>query len=97
LLKDYLERYPQLYVDLSVRDAHIAPDGELKPEWEDLLVEYANRFLIGVDTYRTQRWLEYQKAAQQIRGWLAQLPEEVAVQLAVTNATRLFKIAPDSD
>lgn len=94
LLRDYLARYPQLHLDLSVRDERIAPDGELLPEWEELLLEYPDRFLVGVDTYRTERWGEYDRVATQIRGWLEDLPGDVAVAVARQNAIRLFGPPP---
>ena len=93
LLRDYLQRYPNLYVDLSVREELIAPDGELLPEWEWLLSEYSERFLVGVDTYRTSRWEQYPVVAGRIRNWLDQLPVEAASAIASGNGRRLFKPA----
>jgi predicted TIM-barrel fold metal-dependent hydrolase len=94
LLADYLARYPGLYVDLSVRDERIAPGGDLQPEWENLLLEHSDRFMAGVDTYRTARWGDYGRVASLIRGWLAQLPDEVASQIAFGNAVRVLKMTP---
>ena len=90
LIRDYLERYPGLYVDLSVRNARIAPDGLLAPEWTPLLLEHAGRFLVGVDTFSTRRWQQFDEVAQDIRRWLAQLPEDVAERIANRNAEALF-------
>jgi predicted TIM-barrel fold metal-dependent hydrolase len=90
LLRDYLQRYPRLHVDLSVRDARVAPGGELDAEWELLLLEYPQRFLVGVDTYRTERWGRFEEVAQTIRDWLAQLPVDVAQLIAQGNGERLF-------
>lgn len=90
LLRDYLERHPSLHLDLSVRDARIAPGGELDPAWENLLLEFPDRFLVGVDTYWTGRWFEAETVADEMRNWLAQLPDEVARAIAWDNATRLF-------
>ena len=90
LLRDYLDRYPRLLIDLSMRDARIAPEGELDPDWERLLWEYPDRFMVGVDTYSVARWDEYAEAAARIRQWLAQLPEAVATRIAYRNAARLF-------
>jgi predicted TIM-barrel fold metal-dependent hydrolase len=91
LLRDYLRRYPNLYIDLSVRDDLIAPDGKLDSQWEELLVEYSDRFMVGVDTYSPKRWSEFDSVVQQIRGWLVQLPKDVAQDLAYRNANRLWK------
>lgn len=95
LLRDYLERYPGLHIDLSVRDQRIAPGGQLRPDWELLLLEYPDRFLVGVDTYRTARWKNYSYVARQIRKWLQQLPEEVAESIAYRNGVKLFASETD--
>lgn len=90
LLRDYLRRYPNLYLDLSVRDQRIAPFGQLDPQWELLFFEYPDRFLVGVDTYRTSRWDHFGDVVGLIRGWLGELPDDVARSLAYDNAARLF-------
>jgi hypothetical protein len=90
LLRDYLQRYPGLYVDLSVRDQRVAPNGQLDPRWELLLMEHSERFMVGVDTYRTDRWQAFAEVVGEIRNWLGQLPEEVSDAIAYGNAARLF-------
>lgn len=90
LLSDYLRRYPRLYVDLSVRDERIAPDGRLDPVWETVLLDHGDRFLVGVDTYRPERWQDMGRVTGLMRGWLAQLPDSVAAQIARGNAERLL-------
>lgn len=90
LLRDYLDRYPRLHVDLSVRDERIAPDGNLATDWAWLLIEYKDRFLVGVDTYRAARWDDYGVVVTQIRHWLEQLPTDVAESISRRNAERLF-------
>jgi hypothetical protein len=95
LLRDYLQRYPGLYIDLSVRDQRVAPNGEIDPEWELLLMELPERFMVGVDTYRADRWRSFPEVVGQIRNWLDQLPEEVADSIAYRNAARLFELSID--
>lgn len=90
LLRDYLERYPNLYVDLSMRDERVALAGRLDPEWELLLIEYAERFMIGVDTFSTGRWESFDAAASGIRAWLDQLPPETARRIGLENAARVW-------
>jgi hypothetical protein len=92
LLRDYLERHPRLYADLSMRDDRIAPEGMLAPDWELLLLEHAGRFLVGVDTFSTRRWREFDRVAGDIRHWLVQLPAEVAERIAYRNAESLFPV-----
>jgi hypothetical protein len=94
LLRDYLRRYPRLYVDLSVRDDRIAPGGKLDHQWENLLWEFPDRFLTGVDTFSSQRWEQYDLTAARIRNWLEQLPQDVSAKIAYRNAESLFKPAP---
>jgi len=90
LLDDYLQRYRRLYVDLSIRDDRIAPDGKLADRWYNLFLQHPERFLVGVDTYSTQRWRKYNQAAKMMRHWLSQLPADIANQLAHDNAAQLF-------
>ena len=90
LIADYLQRYPALYVDLSVRDERIAPNGQISDEWYELFIRFPNRFMVGVDTYSLSRWNNFDAAVATIRNWLAQLPDEVAKQLAYGNAATLF-------
>ena len=100
ILRDYLGRYPRLYIDLSVREARIAPQGKLDPDWEALLWEYPERFLAGVDTFSTARWDDYAGVAARIRGWLAQLPDPIAAQIGHRNAQRLYgtgTVSPQAD
>ena len=91
LLRDYLARYPNLYIDLSVRDERVAPSGAIDPEWELLLMELSDRFMVGVDTYRTERWGRYPEVVKQIRNWLEQLPEEVSSAIGYRNGERIFE------
>jgi hypothetical protein len=93
LIRDYLQRYPALHADLSVRGERIAPGGLLDPAWTPLLLEFSDRLLIGVDTYSTRRWQQFDRVAGGIRDWLAQLPGEVAERIAHTNAASLFATA----
>jgi predicted TIM-barrel fold metal-dependent hydrolase len=94
LLRDYLQRYPHLYVDLSVRDDLLAPGGKLDAEWENLLWEFPDRFLTGVDTFSAERWGEYHVIAARIRNWLAQLPQDVSAKVAYRNAESVFSSVP---
>lgn len=90
LIRDYLQRYPNLHADLSMRSERLNADGFMPPEWQDLLVEYADRFLVGADTFSAGRWAEFDGHVQEIRRWLGQLPPEIADRIASGNARRLF-------
>jgi predicted TIM-barrel fold metal-dependent hydrolase len=91
LIADYLERYPALYIDLSMRDERIAPGGQITDDWYELIVTYPDRFMIGVDTYSTARWHEFSDATTKIRHWISQLPPDVAGMLTFKNADRVYR------
>ncbi len=94
-IADMLERYPTLMAELSVRQRHIAPAGRLDPHWRALFLRYPQQFMIGVDTARAARWASYVQLLAEHRRWLAQLPPEVAANIAHGNAQRYFRF-PDS-
>lgn len=90
LVADYLKRYPNLSIDVSMRDRRIAPEGVIDDDWYELFVTFPGRFMIGVDTFSTTRWRNINPAVETIRHWLVQLPDEVALQLAYNNAARFY-------
>ena len=90
LVSDYLRRYPNLSIDVAMRDERIAPDGIISDDWYELFVTYPDRFMIGVDTYSIERWQMFDSAVGTILNWLAQLPDDIAVQLAFTNAAKFY-------
>jgi hypothetical protein len=83
-----LGRHPALWADLSYRD--VAPGGTLDPAWKALFLKYPDRFIYGSDTWIPPRWEEVVLLARQARGWLAQLPADVAENIAWRNAERMF-------
>ena len=102
-----LNACPNLWVDLSARDPwrHVArqidQDGVLKPEWRELVVAHADRFMIGSDTVwpvdRLNPWDEPDTGWQELhrfiefhRGWLAALPKDVARKIRLDNAVEFF-------
>lgn len=91
LLRDYLARYPNLYIDLSMRNERIAPDNQLDSEWENLFMEFPDRFMTGVDTFSTRRWHDYSHYAGQTRGWLEQLPDEISRQIRIENTRQVYQ------
>ena len=83
------DRHKNLWIDISIREYEIAPNEKL-PEWEKLFLEYADRITIGSDTWINAQWDNYEAIIAFDRNWLAQLPDEVARQIAFENAKRLF-------
>jgi predicted TIM-barrel fold metal-dependent hydrolase len=90
-LERYLNRYPALWGELSFRYGITDGTGRLTPEFRRLFEKYPDRFLIGSDTWVTERWDGYAQIIAGYRGWLAQLPRDVAERIAYGNAERLFR------
>lgn len=84
------DRYKNLWVDISIRENDIAPGGVLSPEWKALFLKHPDRITVGSDTWVNSRWQEYEEIIKFDRGWLAQLPSDVARKIAYDNAGRLF-------
>ena len=51
-----LDRYPNLSVDLAIRNGDVAPGGVLDPGWRAVFLRHPDRFLAGTDTWVTSRW-----------------------------------------
>ena len=85
-----LDRYPNLWAELSYRAVHIMPGDDLDPEWKALLIRHAGRFTIGSDTWEVDRWHGYQGLMDEHREWLGLLPSGVAGKIAYGNAVTLF-------
>ena len=86
-----LNRYPNLWAELSYRAQDIMPGGEIDPGWRKVLVRHADRLMIGTDTWAVDRWHEYWGLIGEHRRWLAKLPPEVAEKIAHKNAERLLQ------
>ena len=84
-----LARAPNLWVELALR-SDVAPGGTLDPAWRAVFVRYPDRFMVGTDTWVTSRWESLREGMDQIQRWLAQLPRDVAEQIAYRNGERLF-------
>lgn len=91
-LRDLLVKHPHLYIELSFRQG-MTEDGTLAAVWYELLTDFPARFLVGTDTYTPGRWAELPELAAEARGWLRQLPGDVAQDIAFGNAARLFPAA----
>ncbi len=88
-LERVLERYPTVLLELSYR-ADITTAGRLTPAWRKLLLRFPDRFLIGSDTWTNERWERYGEIVAGYRGWLEELPPDVADALAWRNAQTRF-------
>jgi predicted TIM-barrel fold metal-dependent hydrolase len=93
-LEPMLTRHPKLWIDTSVRDERIAPDGRLLPEWRALFERHPDRFVVAVDSFSTNRWRRYGEVVEAIRAWTAGLPPALRDRLLHDNAARLFEAFP---
>lgn len=93
-----LDSYPLLMGELSYRPGLSCADGQgvgrLCPEWRALLLKYPGRFMVGSDTWINPRWQSYDEIMQAYRGWLGELPLEVARRIAWENGAALFGLKP---
>ncbi|WP_035603724.1 amidohydrolase family protein [Hylemonella gracilis] len=95
-----MEKYPGLMGELSYRPGLVcsATRGErggaqLCAPWRDLLLKFPDRFLIGSDTWINARWDSYGELMRDYRGWLADLPPDVARRIAWGNGAALFQLS----
>ncbi len=91
-LGELLARYPKLLIELSFRN-DIAPGGTLTDDWRQLFMTHPDRILVGMDTYIASRWAELNDLVNETRGWLAQLPVDVASRIAFQNAAELVGVS----
>jgi len=89
-LRELLDEYPMLYIELSLREGMLDDEQQLTPQWKKFLVNYRQRFLVGMDTYKPSRWADLPEIAAETRHWLEQLPETVAADISRNNLDRLF-------
>ncbi len=90
VVAEMFDRFENLWVDISIREYEIAPNGTLDSEWEKLFLQYPDRITIGSDTWVNGQWENYENIISFDRNWLAQLPPEIAAMIANGNARRLF-------
>jgi len=87
-----LDRHRNLWADLSMR-GDITLQGRLRPEWRKLLMQHADRFMLGTDTYTPSRWDQVSEHARWARRWLAELPHEAAERIAWRNGEDILTAA----
>ncbi len=88
-LAEWLDRHPALVGELSYR-YDVTSEGRITEAWRALFTRYPDRFVLGSDTWINERWSSYGEILALYRGWLAQLPQDVAAAIAHGNGERLF-------
>ena len=81
-------KHKTLWADLAFRSDQ-APSGKLDPTWRKLFVDFPDRFMVGTDTYTPERWHYVVEHAAYSRKWLADLPADLADNIAFRNAEQL--------
>jgi predicted TIM-barrel fold metal-dependent hydrolase len=89
-----LAKHPKLWGELSYRSGIVDGSGKLTAEWRALFERYPDRFLLGSDTWVPERWAAYGEIMAGYRAWLAQLPPDVARQIAHGNARGAVRRQP---
>ena len=84
-----LDRYPQLWVEISHR-GDVAPRGKLSTAWKELMLRHPGRFLLGSGTYTMEYWYQFRYYFDGYREWLKELPPYMAEQVAFRNGLELF-------
>jgi len=85
-----LAKYQKLWGELSYRSGIVDGDGKLTADWRALFERYPDRFLLGSDTWISERWASYGDIMAGYRAWLDQLPPKIAAQIAHSNAKVMF-------
>ncbi len=85
-----LDRFRNLWTELSFRAGDVLGAEGLDPAWRQLLLRHRDRFMIGTDTYVASRWDDYRSLVGEHRFWLDYLPKDTAKAIAYGNAVRLF-------
>jgi len=98
----FMERYPNFYVDLAGRDDRrrgprvktesiVGDNRRFKSDWKALLEARSDRFFIGTDMLDDMS--EYQAKIRFFRDVLAQLSPEAVKRIGYENAFRLLRLA----
>jgi hypothetical protein len=89
---ELLRRYKRLWAELSFRD-DLTVNGHPAAEWRQIFLEFPDRFMVGTDTHTPDRWNVIGSNATLMREWLAELPAEVAEQIAYKNGEAVLTAA----
>jgi hypothetical protein len=88
-VREMLRKHKNLWCDLAFRNDHAA-SGKLDADWRAVFMEFPDRFMVGTDTYTAERWHYVVEHANWSRGWLADLPRDVAERIAYRNGDAIF-------
>lgn len=84
-----MRRHPRLWADLAFRNDP-GSAGRVDAGWREAFEEFPSRFMLGTDTFTPERLHYIPEHAGWARSWLAELPVELAENLAWRNAQALL-------
>lgn len=100
LLRRLLEAHPNLYMSLKIdwlslpQNRPLSENGEIRPEWAELIRAFPDRFLIGSDQFypspKSMRRRPPSSAGP--RAFLNQLPPDLAREVGYENAVRIYRL-----
>jgi hypothetical protein len=88
-VREMLRKHKNLWADLAFRSDQ-GSGGKVTPEWREAFLEFPDRFMVGTDTFVPERWHYVPEHAAFSRGWLSDLPADVAERIAWKNGETLF-------
>jgi hypothetical protein len=91
-VREMLRRHANLWADLAFRTDH-ASGGKVDAEWRKAFEEFPDRFMVGTDTFTPERWYFIGEHAEWSRGWLQDLPRELAERIAWKNGEAVIGAA----
>lgn len=68
---------------------------ELEEEWKNLIIQYPEKFIFGIDIVTASQWSDFY--IDQVKLWkqeISKLPEDIAHKFAHKNAEKLWSIEP---
>ena len=104
---------PNVWTDLSARDHMrygktnpiVDDDGKLLPEWNDFVMEFQNRIMLGSDPYYYESattwdgantgWNYISEVLTFHRRWLDALPDNVRKKLMLENAVGFYRLSKE--
>ncbi|NIC42388.1 amidohydrolase family protein [Aquabacterium sp. A08] len=106
-VREWLKAFPNLYMSFRLNRGHahpaaaLGPDGQLKPAWMALVTEFADRFLLGSDSFYDRDGVARgglepgsNQGLRALRNFIDALPLPVAQAVAHGNAIRLYQLPP---
>jgi Amidohydrolase len=89
VIGEMLGKNKNLWSDLANR-TDMGSQGQVNPQWLELIQKFPDRFMVGTDTFTPERLLYIGEHANYSRGWLSALPKELAERVAFRNGDALL-------